>query len=249
LAPIKAALGIYGTAGQLQQRPSPAGGGILKVDEIKLWPADKRVPPIEFLIQSYDTAFSEKTQNDPSACTVWGVSRFAGRPILIMMDAWAEHLPYPELRSRLISDWNDTYGGDPKDLENQPKKADVVLIEAKASGQSLLQDLRLANVPVRGYNPGNADKITRAHSVAPILELGCVYMLESKKNPGKAVSWAQPVLDQMSNFPADEHDDFVDTVTQCLIYIRDGGFIELEYAKIEEIVQEERRERTNPYAS
>jgi hypothetical protein len=63
----------YGTAGQLQQRPSPAGGGILKIDTFKMWPKDKPLPDFIFIIQSYDTAYTDKTQNDPTACTVWGV--------------------------------------------------------------------------------------------------------------------------------------------------------------------------------
>lgn len=247
LAPIKAALGTYGVAGQLQQRPSPQGGGILKVKEVKLWPKELKVPPLMYLVQSYDTAFTEKTTGDPSACTVWGITKYNGKPIAILMDAWAEHLGYPELRTRLISDWQDTYGGDPKDLENQPKKSDLMLIEAKASGQSLIQDLRRANLPIKGYNPGNADKTTRAHSIAPLLETGCVYMLESSKKPGKVVSWAQPVLDQMEHFPAGEHDDYVDTVTQCLIYFRDAGFLELDMAKEDEIEIDEPDLR-NPYA-
>lgn len=250
LAPIKAALGTYGTAGQLQQRPAPAGGGIIKVAEVKLWPAEKQLPPLSYLVQSYDTAFSEKTQNDPSACTVWGITQYNKRTIAILMDAWTEHLAYPDLRARMIDDWNDLYGGDPDDVQNRPKKSDLMLIEAKASGQSLLQDLRQANLPVRGYNPGKADKITRAHSIAPLVESGCIYVMESKKRPGKPVSWAKMVLDQLEVFPAGEHDDIVDTVTQALIYLRDTGFLELDVAE-EEVDDEEdySHKRGNPYAA
>ena len=60
-------LGEYGTAGQLQQQPAPPGGGILKVEHIKKWPADRPLPQFQFILQSYDTAFTEKTQNDPTA--------------------------------------------------------------------------------------------------------------------------------------------------------------------------------------
>jgi predicted phage terminase large subunit-like protein len=249
LAPIKVALGAYGVAGQLQQRPSPAGGGIIKIKDIKLWPYDKQLPPLSYLVQSYDTAFSEKTQNDPSACTVWGITQYNKRTIAILMDAWAEHLAYPELRARMIEDWRDTYGGDPTDIQNNPKKSDMLLIEAKASGQSLLQDLRQANLPVRRYNPGKADKISRAHSIAPLIESGCVYVMESRKTPGKPVSWAKMVLDQLEVFPAGEHDDLVDSCTQALIYLRDSGFLELEvYEEDAETEEDYSHKRGNPYA-
>jgi predicted phage terminase large subunit-like protein len=152
------------------------------------------------------------------------------------------------LRDRMISDWKDEYGGDKKDPERSPKRSDLMLIEEKASGQSIIQDLRGANLPVRGYNPGKADKITRAHSIAPLLECGCVYVIESAKNRGKPVSWAQPMLDQMESFPAGENDDLVDTVTQAMIYFRDTGFLELEIAEDdrEEYYQ---KKVGNPYAA
>jgi predicted phage terminase large subunit-like protein len=165
------------------------------------------------------------------------------------MDAWAEHLAYPELRARMIEDWRDTYGGDPTDIQNNPKKSDMLLIEAKASGQSLLQDLRQANLPVRRYNPGKADKISRAHSIAPLIESGCVYVMESRKTPGKPVSWAKMVLDQLEVFPAGEHDDLVDSCTQALIYLRDSGFLELEvYEEDAETEEDYSHKRGNPYA-
>ena len=247
LAPIKLALGQYGTAGQLQQRPAPAGGGILKIKELKLWPADVPVPQLLYIVQSYDTAFSEKTKNDPTACTVWGIIRHNNKYAAILMDAWAEHLGYPELRKRVTDDWSDTYGGDIKDIENQPKKPDIMLIEAKASGQSLIQDLQRARLPVRGYNPGKADKVTRAHLVAPILEAGYVYVMESKKRPGEPISWAKPVISQMEAFPNDDNDDYVDTLTQALQYLKDIGYLELSVAKEDDIDETDDVRKTNPY--
>lgn len=248
LAPIKAALGEYGTAGQLQQSPSPAGGGIIKIDNIKLWPAKEPIPPLQYVIQSYDTAFTEKTSGDPSACTVWGIVQRHGENVALMMDAWAEHLGYPDLRSRVISEYGDSYAGNPDDLGNPGRKADLVLIEEKASGQSLIQDLRRANVPVRGYNPGRADKVSRAHMIAPIIDAGLVYVIESKKNKGKPVSWAKDVIDEMEKFPAGEHDDRVDCTTQALIYLKDSGFLTLE--AVDDMEEEYwEKPKTNPYAA
>jgi hypothetical protein len=75
---LKAVLGDYGVAGQLQQAPAPAGGGILKPDRFRLWPNHKALPPMEYILQSYDTAFTADTHNDPTACSVWGLFFWEG---------------------------------------------------------------------------------------------------------------------------------------------------------------------------
>jgi hypothetical protein len=173
---LKKLLGAYGTAGQLQQEPTPTTGGILKTSYVNLWPHDKGLPPFEYILQSYDCAFTEKTTGDPTACTVWAVFTFEGARQLMLIDAWDEHLSYPDLRQRAIKDWGTEYGGmTEKSPFARARRPDRVLVEAKASGQSLLQDLRLAKVPAVGYNPGNADKISRAHQASPTLELGLVW--------------------------------------------------------------------------
>lgn len=245
---LKLALGKYGAAGQLQQRPSPAGGGIIKTKEIKLFPADEQIPQLIYVLQSYDTAFSEKTQNDPSACTVYGICNYKGKIIVLMLDAWDDHLGYPELRARMLDEWKDSYAGTQNDPSNVPKRPDLILIEEKASGQSLIQDLRGGNLPVHGYNPGKADKIMRAHIIMPLLETGCVYVPESRKNPGKPVPWAAKVLSQLEKFPADEHDDYVDTFTQALIYFRDVGYLTLDAYTPERDMEDEKIKKVNPYA-
>ena len=247
---LKLALGTYGAAGQLQQRPSPEGGGILKIDNFQLFPAYEQIPPISYLLQSYDTAFTEKTTGDPSGCLVFGVCKYKHKNIAILLDAWTEHLSYPNLRSRMLDDWRDSYAGSDDDPGNLPKRSDLMLIEEKASGQSLLQDLRLAELPVRGYNPGRADKTTRAHIVAPVLETHCIYIPESKKNPGKPITWAKPVLEQLEKFPNAEHDEFVDCLTQAIIYLKDISLLDLDYHEeplLEDYADDE-REKSNPYA-
>lgn len=250
---LKVQLGEYGTAGQLQQQPSPPGGGILKVDNFRKWPHDKPIPVFEYVVQSYDCAFTEKTSGDPSACTVWGIFTHNKERHAMLVDCWAEHLGYPQLREKAIEDWHAVYGGDAKDKLRKPRKADVVLVEAKASGQSLLQDLRAARVPAVPYNPGNADKISRAHQAAPILELGNLWIPESKKTPGHFVTWARPFVTEVERFPVTEHDDYTDTFTQAMIFLRDGGWFELPRAREEEIEEEDyvakRNRKQNPYAA
>lgn len=249
IADLKKLLGAYGAAGQLQQEPTPSEGGILKTQFFELWPENTGLPPFEYILQSYDCAFTEKSTGDPTACTVWAVFTHAGARHVMLIDAWDEHLAYPDLREKAIKQWGTEYGGMSKDSPfSRKKRPDRVLVEAKASGQSLLQDLRLAKVPAIPYNPGNADKISRAHQAAPTLELGLCWIPESKKTPGHAVSWAQPFLKQLAKFPVAAHDDYVDTFTQAIIYLKNDGFFDLPQAR--DIDEPNLRvvEKVNPYA-
>jgi len=240
LKKIETALGSYGTAGQMQQRPAPAGGGILKVNHFQLWPKDKKLPEFDCVVQSWDTAFTEKTTGDPSACTVWGAAKHEGKQIAILLDYKADTMAYPTLKKAVIDDWSAVYG-------EQQRHADFVLVEKKASGQSILQDLQVAGIPCRAYNPGNADKVARAHMTAPILEMDVIYIPESSVKPGKVVSWAQPFVDQAELFPNAKNDDGVDTFTQTMIYFRDAGLIASPAVEVEEEEEEYTRHKTNPY--
>jgi predicted phage terminase large subunit-like protein len=253
LTRLKQSLGEYGASGQLQQDPVPAEGGILQTKHFKLWPHSDPMPQLEFVLQSYDCAFTEKNTGDPTACTVWGIFTHKGEKQAMLLDAWDEHLGYPALRSKVIDDWTSEYGGSTgaqKGYPTRPRRPDRVLVEAKASGQSLIQDLRVARVPVLGYNPGNADKVARAHQAAPVLELGIIWVPESGKNPGQAVSWASAFLKQIAKFPVAEHDDYVDTFTQAMIYFKNERMLALPYAvDVEPPRRAPDRERVNPYAA
>jgi len=248
---LKAQLGEYGSAGQLQQRPTPAGGGILKVEHFKVWPHDKPLPQMETVVQSYDTAFTDSTLNDPTAHTVWGTFRLGKRRCALLLDAWDEHMQYPQLRKKVIDGWHERYGVENKLQGVRPRKPDVVLIEEKGSGISLLQDLRQSGIPCRGYNPGRASKVARASIAAPILELDCIYIMESRKEPGKFVTWARAFVDQCERFPNDENDDYVDTFSQSMIWLKDAGWFDIDV--VEEDIEEERdyerdrKVRRNPY--
>jgi predicted phage terminase large subunit-like protein len=134
-------------------------------------------------------------------------------------------------------------------MPTKGRRPDRILVEAKASGQSLLQDLRLAKVPAVGYNPGNADKVSRAHQAAPTLELGLIWIPESNKNPGQPVSWAQSFLKQIAKFPVAEHDDYVDTFTQAVIFLKNDGWFELPDAGDEDEHRLASKEKVNPYAA
>ena len=203
LSTLEKSLGSYASAGQLQQRPMPKGGGILKAEWWVPWEKDD-LPDIEYLVQSYDTAFSTKETSSYSARTTWGIFRMNGQVNAIVVEMWYDRVTYPELR-KLAQEAFDEW---------QP---DTVLIEKKASGQSLLQDLRMGGIPVLAYSP-DRDKIARAHSSSALLEDGRIFYPQDKK-------WAKNLIDICSAFPAGDNDDIVDTCTQAWLRLRKGWFI------------------------
>lgn len=258
---LETTLGSYAVAGQLQQRPSPRGGGMFKDEFLQLWPVGAEMPDFQYIVQSYDTAFTEDTANDPTACTVWGIFRHLKRNLncAMLLESWDEHMAYPALRKRVIEDWTAEYGGKKlksgkDDPMHPPRRADAVLVEEKGSGISLLQDLHAAGVPAQKYNPGRADKFGRASQTLPLYELRLFYVLESGKEPGKPVKWAQAFATQLGKFGpgVTAHDDYVDTKTQAAIFLRDQGWLALPMAPKEEEKERDYRAargKTNPYGS
>ena len=200
---LEKSLGSYASAGQLQQRPMPKGGGILKSEWWVPW-ENSHLPEIEYVLQSYDTAFSTKEKTSYSARTTWGVFRKDGQINALVLEMWYDRVTYPELR-RIAQDAYEDY------------EPDAVLIEKKASGQSLLQDLRMAGVPVIEYLP-DRDKEARAHASSALLEDGRIYFPSNKK-------WSKDLIDICAAFPAGDNDDIVDTCTQAWLRLRKGWFV------------------------
>ena len=228
----------------------PEESGIVKRDWFKLWPADRALPRFEFVLQSYDCATSDKTHNDPTACTVWGVFKpNDDKPMSVMLiDCWTEYMQYPELRPRVVEEYSSIYGD-----ENEfgvGKKVDMVLIEDKSAGISLIQDLQRAGLPVRSYNPGNADKMMRLNIISPLIQRGRVYLPESTTKAGYARDWVDPLINQICAFPEVRHDDLVDSTTQALRILRDIGFLTIDYIADDSdmYADETRPKRVNPYA-
>jgi predicted phage terminase large subunit-like protein len=207
----------------------PEEEGLVKRSWFELWGADRSFPEFSFVLQSYDVATSDKTINDPTACVVLGVFRPSpdkGSRVMVI-DAWSEHMLYPDLRAKVQEEFDSVYGN--PDEFGSGKKVDLVLIEDKSAGISLLQDLRQTQIPIRGYNPGLADKATRLNIVSPMIEKGFVYLPESSERAGYARSWLDPFIREVCSFPLAKHDDYVDCLSQGLRYLRDAGIIELDY--------------------
>lgn len=228
----------------------PEEQGIIKRNMFKLWDSEKPLPKFQYVIQSYDCATSDKTKNDPTACVVLGAFKPSDDKAMSVMviDCWSEHMQYPDLRPRVIEEATSIYGD-----ENEwghGKKVDMILVEDKSAGISLIQDLQRAGLNVRAYNPGNTDKIGRLNIVSPIIAKGLVYLPESSTNEGQVRDWCQEFVNQVCAFPEVRHDDYVDALTQGLRLMRDMGLLTVDYLYNDSdlYVDETQPKRVNPYA-
>ena len=198
-------------------------GKVVSRDMFRLWPAGRAFPKFEFIIQSYDCAFSEKTYNDPTAMTTWGVFKPTDGPMsVLLIDCWAEHLDFPKLKPKVLDEWRVSYG-DGKDA----KRPDLIIVEDKAAGISLIQELRHAHLPVVPWNPGKADKMQRLQITASIFATGRVWLPESSVRKGYVKDWAEGFLSQLCSFPDSSHDDYVDSATQAIRYLKDSGWLDI----------------------
>lgn len=232
----------------------PEEGGIVKREWFRLWPNHKSFPKLEYIVQSYDCATSDKTYNDPSGCITFGVFKpLDGGMSVLVLDCWNEHLQYPDLRPKVINEYETVYG------EGKDRKlVDLVLVEDKSAGISLIQDLQRAHIPVHAYNPGRADKVQRLSIVANIIKAGRVWVPESGKRAGFVRDWAEGMVSQICSFPEGTvHDEYVDCISQGLRYLRDAGWISIDAPPREDLDQEDitdaeiynQRSRENPYSA
>ena len=225
-------LGPWASAGQLQQRPEPKGGGIIKSDWWQPWDATN-YPNMDMIIACVDTAYTKKTENDPSAMTVWGVfsqdvsvqapNHAGGRHGGLI----AYERPYTETNPRvmLMYAWQGRY--ELHDLVNKVSetckkmKVDTLLIENKAAGHSVAQEIKrmygFERFSVQMFDPKSQDKLARLYSVQHLFAEGLIYA------PNK--SWAEMVILQVGQFPKGKHDDLVDTVSMAMRHLRDTGVI------------------------
>lgn len=202
-------LGPFGAAGQLQQRPEPKGGGILKREWWQEWETDT-FPEMEYVIAAVDTAYTTKEENDFSAMTCWGIYRDDNDvPQVMLMNGWKARHELHDLVERIAT-------------TARKFKVDHLLIENKASGISVAQEIKrlyaYEDFGVQLVDPKGGDKVARAYSIQHLLAEGLIHA-------PMAFSWADMVVTDCSQFPKGKHDDIVDTVTMALRYLRNTGII------------------------
>lgn len=219
----------YMWAAQYQQRPEPRGGGIFKRAWWKVWDDKEAIargckpghmPSFSYMLGVLDTAYTEKEENDPCAMTVWGVWHDGqGNPQVMLVNAWEEWLEFNPLVVRSVKSCND-------------HKVDRLLIEAKASGISVAQELSRryshSGWSVELVDPGKGDKVARAYAVTSFWEDGIIWVPGYTDDAGAVTGYrkfAERVVDQMSTFPKSTHKDLTDTSTMAIKYLRDIGLL------------------------
>lgn len=217
---LETALGPFGTSGQLQQSPMPKGGGIIKEEWWMPWitPATNEFPPLEYIIAVADTAYTEAQENDYSACVVLGVYRDNyDLPKIMVLSAWQERLGLNALVLKLAA-------------TAKKFKVDRLLIENKASGISVAQEIRrlFANelFGILLVDP-KGDKVARLMSVEPLFAEGIVHVPYIKDENGNTFlrDWTEVLIKQVTQFPKSSHDDLVDCISAGIKHLRDNGLI------------------------
>jgi predicted phage terminase large subunit-like protein len=195
---------------QYMQQPTAENSAIVSRKMWRIWEAQDP-PTCEYIIQSWDTAFETKNNSDYSACTTWGIfynEEENDTPQLILLDAFKDRMAFPELKTVALKHYKEW-------------EPDAFIVEKKAAGAPLIQELRAMGIPVQEFSPSRGnDKTVRVNAVADLFSSGKVWAPDTR--------WAREVIEEMAAFPVGEHDDYVDTTTQALLRFRQGGFISLD---------------------
>ena len=195
---------------QYMQQPTSESSAIVSRKQWRIWENDDP-PPCDFIIQSWDTAFETKNNSDYSACTTWGVfynEEEGNAPQVILLDAFKDRMTFPELKEVALKHYKEW-------------EPDSFVVEKKAAGAPLIQELRQMGIAVQEFTPSRGnDKMVRLNAVADLFSSGKIWAPDTR--------WAREVIEEMAAFPVGEHDDYVDTTTQALLRYRQGGFISLD---------------------
>jgi predicted phage terminase large subunit-like protein len=217
-------------AAQYLQNPISETSAIIKRDWWQVWNSDEP-PECEFVIQSWDTAFSQKTSANYSACTDWGVFYSTTddgqkRANVILLDAFRERMEFPDLKREAIRRY-------------KKRKPDCFIVEAKATGPPLIYELRAMGIPVTEFTPVRGskaapnDKVARVNSISDLFRSGIVWRPDRR--------WAEDVAEEFAAFPSGETDDFVDSGTQALMRFRQGGFLPMDTDMKDEVMKNTRK--------
>ena len=196
LEQLRRALGPYHFAGQYQQTPAPLGGGMVKAEWFRSYPPETLPARFERILQSWDTANKPTDLSDYSVCTTWGIEDRH----LYLLHVLRERLDYPSLK-RAVRDQAALH------------RAEIVLIEDKASGAQLIQELIAEGLhAVTAYAPSR-DKVMRLHAQTSMIASGFVHL------PADA-PWLADYLHELTTFPKARHDDQADSTAQALDWVK-----------------------------
>jgi predicted phage terminase large subunit-like protein len=217
LEQIRKTIGEYNFAGQYQQAPAPLGGGLVKAAWFRHCAQDEMPGQFERVVQSWDTASKATELSDFSVCTTWGI---LGKD-LYLLDVLRRRMEYPELK-RAVREQYELF------------RPSVVLIEDKAFGTQLIQELVGDGLyAVTRYQP-QSDKVMRMHAQTAMIENGFVHL-------PVAAPWLAQYLHELTTFPNGRHDDQVDSTAQMLDWFKrgsgpssDAGIFELYRMRAEE---------------
>jgi predicted phage terminase large subunit-like protein len=229
LARLKIDLGSYRYAGQYQQRPSPAEGGIFKRSWWRYWrprhlelsPVQIRMPdgeiksipavplPEQFdqMLQSWDMTFKDLSTSDYVVGQVWSAIK-ADR---FLLDQRRDRLNMPATKAAV------------KAMSEKWPAATAKLVEDRANGSAVIAELQHDVSGLIAVEP-QGSKIARAQAVSPQVESGNVYL------PHPAIAgWTEPLVEECANFPNGRFDDCVDALSQALNRLRGGRSGIMEY--------------------
>src|SRR5882724_12071800 len=196
---IRRTIGEYNFAGQYQQSPAPLGGGLVKAEWFKRYRPNELPERFDRIVQSWDTANKATELSNFSVCTTWGI---AGKD-LYLLHVLRKRMEYPELKRAVCA-------------QAEAFNASVVLIEDKASGTQLIQELvELGLHAATRYQP-QADKIMRMHAQTAMIENGFVHL-------PKEAGWRAEYLHELTVFPNGKYDDQVDSTAQLLDWLKSAG--------------------------
>lgn len=213
-------------AGQLQQRPAPMEGGMIKRAWWQPW-KQEGAPNIRFIIQAWDTAMSMKEQAAFSACLTFGVFKDDNNhDSLILLGAWRKRVEFPDLYKAVQRMGRDYRATEEDSQINERYKPDLILVEEKASGIQLIQTLNKAGLVLVGWRPDKyGDKIERVRRVTHILEAGRVYVPYRAPDFTKPKKYADFLINQCAMWPKGDGHDLVDCLSMVLQRVINSGWV------------------------
>lgn len=192
---IRRTQGEYDFAGQYQQAPAPAGGGLVKKEWFKTYGPDDRPEHFDQIVQSWDTANKVSELSDYSVCTTWGVKGSR----IYLLHVMRRRMEYPDLKRTVY-------------VQARTYDATLVLIEDQASGTQLIQELiREGLRSAKGCKPEH-DKVMRLRAQTATIENGFVFV------PREA-PWLAEYIHELTTFPNAKYCDQADSTSQALAWI------------------------------